>query len=268
MKKATLLVLLAMILLASCENIEDNTPALQGEIDSSFFRANVALFTTDDNGRYLIQGADALETVTLAVTSNNEGTYLLGGNSSNYASYEDIDGNVYTTNPLGGGEVRITTVEADGSLTGTFTFMGVKAGIDTVYVSRGLFAQVPAGVNNDDDDGGSNTNDGTIGADINGSPFTPLSVSATDTGNSIIILGSTNSNSIVIQMPDTIEEGTYNLPSGGIQANYTADGTSNQASSGSLTIDAHDPAAGTISGSFNFQAGPFSVTSGYFEVEY
>lgn len=268
MKKSAFLLLLAIISLASCENIEDNTPALQGEIDSTFFRANVALFTTDDQGRYIIQGADARETVNLIVSANVEGTYLLGGSSNNFGIYEDVDGNVYSTSPSGNGEVIINQVNADGSLTGTFAFMAVREGIDTVFVSRGLFAEVPPGVNNDDDGGSNTNNDGTIGADVNGTPFAPITVSATNTGNSIVILGASSTSSIAIQFPGDVEAGTYNLPSSGFQATYTEAGSSNQASSGSITVDAHDPAAGTLSGSFSFQAGATSVTSGYFDVTY
>ncbi len=268
MKKTVFLLLLAIISLASCENIEDNTPALQGEVDSSFFKASIALFTTDGSGGYVIQGSDARKTISLGLSANGVGTYILGGGSSNYGTYEDVNGNIYSTNPLGNGEVHINSVNPDGSLTGTFAFMAVRPGIDSVYVSRGLFAEVPPGVNNDDDGGSNNTNDGTIGAEVNGNPFTPLTVSATDTGNSIIILGSTSSSSIVLQFPGDVTAGTYNLPSGGFQATYTESGSSNQASSGSITVDVHNPGAGILSGSFSFQAGSNSVTAGYFDVTY
>lgn len=268
MKKTAFLLLLAIISLASCENIEDNTPALQGEVDSSFFKASIALFTTDGSGGYVIQGSDARKTISLGLSGNGVGTYILGGSSNNYATYEDINGNIYSTNPLGNGEVRINNVESNGSLTGTFAFMAVRPGIDTVFVSRGLFAEVPPGVNNDDDGGSGTNNDGTIGADVNGTPFTPLTVSATDTGNSIVILGASSSNSIALQFPGDVAVGTYNLPSGGFQATYTESGSSNTASSGTITVDVHDPASGTLSGSFSFQAGSNSVTSGFFDVTY
>ena len=107
-----------------------------------------------------------------------------------------------------------------------------------------------------------------IGADVNGNPFTPITVSATDTGNSIIILGSGTTNSIVLQFPADVEAGTYNLPSSGFQATYTESGSSSAASSGSVTVEVHDPASGTLSGTFSFQAGSATVTSGYFDVTY
>lgn len=269
MKKYAILMLVALTAFASCENIEDNSPALQGEIDSTFFKASTALFITDGNGRYVIQGATARRTVSLGLSDNAEGTYNLGANGNNYASYEDENGNIYSTTPLGNGQVIITDVENDGSLTGTFSFMAVRPGIDTIYMSKGRFYQVPASVFNEDDDGGgSSTNDGTLSATIDGAPFTPITVNATDTGNSLIIIGTSSSLSILLQLPADIEAGTYNLPSAGIDATYTENGVSTDASSGSVTITAHDTAAGTISGTFSFQAGATGITSGAFDVTY
>ena len=135
--------MLVIVAFASCEDIESNSPALQGQVDSTFFKANTALITVGPNGEYLIQGLSFNEAITLRLNSVQEGAYNLGGMSSNYATYEDLDGNTYTTTPTAEGTVTITGTNAAGDITGNFGFMAIRPGIDTVRVSRGFFYEVP-----------------------------------------------------------------------------------------------------------------------------
>lgn len=267
MKKYILLLLLAVISFASCENTEDNSPALQGEVDSVFFKAYASFVTEDGTGRYLIQGLSAVKTITLAVSSLSEGTYAFGLGSNNYATYEDNTGNTYTTNPLGGGLVNITATSSTGAVSGNFEFSAMIPGIDTVYVNKGKFYEVPLGVASDTDDT-PNNNDGTLSAEVNSIPFNPVTISAVNTGNSIAILASTSSNSLLLRMPITVEAGDHTLPSAGFQATYTEGGNSQDAGSGTISVASHDPVARTISGSFNFVAGANQVSSGIFDVAY
>jgi Family of unknown function (DUF6252) len=266
MKKYILPLLLVIIGFSSCENTEDNSPALQAEIDSIFFKANTSFTTLSSDGRYLIQGLSANKTITLSIGSNQEGVYVLGTNPSNYAVFEDAYGNGYTTNPLGNGTVTLTQVGTNGELSGTFEFMAVRPGVDTVFVSRGLFYDVPGGTV-EEDDGGTN-NDGTLSALVNNIPFDPSMVTGTDTGNSIIVSGTTSSNSILIRVPVTVEPGDYTLPMNGFQATYAQNGAGQDATDGVITITSHDTTANHIIGTFTFQAGANLVTSGQFDVNY
>lgn len=266
MKKFIIPLLLVIIGFSSCENTEDNSPAFQAEIDSIFFKANTSFLTLNAEGRYLIQGLSANKTITLSIGSNQEGVYALGTNPANYAVYEDAYGNGYTTNPLGTGTVTLTRVGDNGEMSGNFEFMAVRPGIDTVFVSRGLFFDVPNGTV-EEDDGGSN-NDGTLSALVNNIPFDPTLVSATDTGNSIIVSGTTSTNSILLRVPVAVEPGEYSLPMSGFQATYAQNAAGQDATDGIIIITSHDTSANNIKGTFSFQAGSNLVTSGQFDVNY
>ncbi len=268
MKKFILPLLLVIIAFASCENIESNSPSMQGEVDSSFFKANTALITVGPDGEYLIQGISYSEAITLRLSSVSEGSYALGGFSANYATYEDLEGNVYTTTPTAEGTVTISGTNAAGDITGSFGFTAIRPGVDTVRVSRGTFFEVPFSVLSDPGDDDDSNNDGTLGATVNTVPFNPITVAAVNTGNSIIIQALTASNSILLRMPITVEVGNYSLPMGGFQATYTEGTNTSEATQGSITVSAHDMAAGTISGTFNFVAGSNEVNSGQFSVTY
>lgn len=266
MKKYILPLLLIIIGFSGCENTEDNSPALQAEIDSAFFKANTSFLTVNAEGRYLIQGLSANKTITLSIGSNQEGVYVLGTNPDNYAVYEDANGNGYTTNPLGNGMVTLTNIGNNGEMSGTFEFMAVRPGIDTVFVSRGLFFDVPNGTV-EEDDGGSN-NDGTLSALVNNIPFDPTVISGTNTGNSIIVSGTTATNSILLRVPVEVEPGEYALPMSGFQATYAQNAAGQEATDGLITITSHDTSTNNIQGTFSFQAGLNEVTSGQFNVNY
>lgn len=267
MKKYILPLLLVIIGLAGCENTEDNSPALQAEIDSLFFRSNTTFQTANPDGRFIIQGLSANKTLTISIGGNQEGVYTLGTLDANYAVYEDALGNSYATNPLGNGTVTLTNVGSNGEMSGTFEFMAVLPGIDTVFVSKGIFFDVPSGVIDDDDDQGG-VNDGTFSALVNNVPFDPATVTATDTGNSIIVSGTTTSTSILIRVPVAVEPGAYDLPMNGFQATYAQSAAGQEATDGLITITVHDTSTKNIQGTFSFQAGLNEVTSGEFNVNY
>lgn len=266
MKKYILPLLLAIIGFSSCENTEDNSPALQAEIDSVFFKANTSFLSANADGRFIIQGLSANKSLTISIGGEQEGVYTLGTIASNYAVYEDAYGNAYSTNPLGSGTVTLTHVGDNGEMSGTFEFMAIRPGIDTVFVSRGLFYDVPNGVIEEDDQGG--VNDGTFNALVNDVPFDPATVAATDTGNYIIVSGTTTSISILIRVPVDVTPGDYTLPMNGFQATYAQNAIGQDASEGIITIVSHDTGANNIRGTFSFQAGLNQVTSGTFDVNY
>ncbi|MDT0556365.1 DUF6252 family protein [Patiriisocius hiemis] len=267
MKQIITLLLLVTVFTSCEENIQDNTPAMQGSINEEFFRANDSRGTLNEDGSFLIQGINGVETMTLRLREFRRTTYQLGGNSSNYATFEDKNGNVYSTDPLGSGEIVLrspSTVES-GLAYGDFKFMAVRPGIDTIFVDKGFFFEVPFGNGEDDDD---TVNAGSFVADIDGVTFNPFTVSAVDTGNSIVILASTSNINITISVPNDVTPANYSLPMTGFTATY-ADGTiTESANSGTIIVLEHDTATNEIKGTFAFETDSKSISLGQFNVVY
>ena len=77
MKKYALL-LFAAITFISCEDIQDNSPGLQSEINDVFFRANDARAEKSGQGSYVIQGYTQDEIITLRIAKPFAGIYEVG----------------------------------------------------------------------------------------------------------------------------------------------------------------------------------------------
>jgi len=92
--------------------------------------------------------------------------------------------------------------------------------------------------------------------------------SAADTGNSIVIIGSANSNSITLGVPVDITSGSYEIPAAGFIASYTVDQLKEDAVEGTIIIVEHDTANKTIKGTFSFKTASYIVSVGQFNVIY
>ena len=82
-------------LLFSCgDEIEFNTPAVQGNKDGDLWRAE--FYAADiDFGGFLVEGGIGLERVQLVTQIDSRGTFELGGDSPNRALFKDAQGVVY-----------------------------------------------------------------------------------------------------------------------------------------------------------------------------
>lgn len=270
--KPFILLLFASIVLVSCQSTEQRDPALQAEVDSVFFNAFDSRVTESEDGTILIQGITQNETLTLKVAGLEVDVYELGGNSENYASFENRNGDTYYTNPNGEGEVVISNWNLDAqTITGSFKFTAMIEGIDTIAVQKGIFFEAPYGFGINDT-GGSNgdpsTNAGTFVAYIDGNPFNPFNVSAVESGEDIVITGSTTNRSIEITVPLTIEEGNVVLPAAGVELKYQDLDGEQEAISGNLIIFSHTPSDNKIKGTFSFQTADKVVSLGQFNVIY
>lgn len=255
------LFLFAIITLISCNDIQENSPAFQGEVDNIFFKALDAQVIENEDGTFIVQGISLNETVTLKISSPQDGTYILGGESSNFATYENSSGYVYTTNPEGEGKVIVTSDTLVNALSGTFNFTAILSGQDTLTISNGIFFEIPySGTNSDVA--------GSFSAKIDGTPFIPFTISAIDTGNSIVIIGSANSNSITLGVPVDITTGLYDIPATGFIASYSVDQVSENAEEGTIIIIEHDTANKTIKGTFSFKTASYIISVGQFNVTY
>ena len=251
MKKFFLLLFVGVLAFSSCENVEDNSTVIQAEVDSVFFKSFDAIGTRLEDGSITMQGITDNEILTLHISDVQLGAYTLGGGSPNYATFEDSNGNIYTTNPNGEGVINLTDrCISCGWLSGDFRFSAILNGLDTTYVTKGVFFDVSFGAGDDD-----SPNAGSFSAQINETPFTPISVSAVDSGNSLLISGAETIKSIIIRVPIDVEVGNYSLPQAGFQASLAE-------------VVTHNVAARAISGSFSFVTSQNTVSEGQFNVTY
>lgn len=266
--KKLLLILLAIGLFTSCETVETNAPGFQANLEGIFFKANDSKGIKREQNSYTIQGITENEIITIKVKKSKVGTYLFGGNSESFATFEDKNGNVYSTNPEGSGEVTITARNTSQQyLTGSFKFTSVLPGLDTLIINRGVFFEVPYDFNvNDDDDVPNNTE--LFIAQINGNPFNPFTINALGDPNKIIITASTSTKEIRLRIPIDAETGNYVLPSQGYSATYTNNGNLEDAESGFIYVLENNTTERFIKGSFGFNTASSTIEEGIFEVEY
>ncbi|TDI81278.1 MAG: hypothetical protein E2O83_01245 [Bacteroidetes bacterium] len=268
MKRIFLLLFAAILAFSSCENLEDNSPALQGVIDSTFYRANDVRGQQNDDGSFTLQGINQDQQLTLIINSAQLGTYQLGEGQSNFASFKDADGNVYSTSPNGEGEIILTDrCLSCGWLTGTFRFSGIRLGIDTIAVHKGFFYQVSFLEGGLIGDGGV-VNSGGLVAEIDQILFHATTVFAEEVNNSIQITGTTNSESIFIQVPNDVGTGAYELPATGTIANYTIQDITEEALSGQIFVTFFDPIERRIMIGFRFRTENHNIVNGGINVHY
>lgn len=265
--KNLLLLAFAVVLLFSCTEIETNNPAFQGSIDNIYFKATDSRALQNADGSYSIQGVTVDETMTLKISSNSVGTYVVGGTSSNYATLENSLGIIYSTNPEGFGEVIVTSSDTSSNLiSGTFNFTAMVPGIDTIRVHNGVFYEVR--YSGEDGGDGEIPNAGTLNAMVGGNEFSSLSVTAQDNGSSIVLLGTNNSSAILLKVPVGVENGTYDLPGISFYASYTLGSDEEDATSGTIIITSHDAVAKTLVGTFYFTTEQHTIEEGQFDVTY
>lgn len=153
MRKITTLVL-TFLLLASCGNeIEFNSPAMQGNKDGELWRAEY--YSADiDFGGFLIEGGNNIETIQLVTSNDSPGIYTLGGESASVAIFKSVNGTVYSTanapDPSlsvypSDGEINIKSVSNTDPkvITGTFWFNAYTADGQTVNFNEGVFYKIP-----------------------------------------------------------------------------------------------------------------------------
>ncbi|MEZ4858425.1 MAG: DUF6252 family protein [Flavobacteriaceae bacterium] len=266
MKNLFLLLFVALIAFSSCENVEKNGAVIQANVDSLFFKSFDAVGAQLEDGSITMQGLTDNQIITLHINQTELGTYRVGGDRGNYATFEDSNGRVYLTNPYGEGEINLTDrCISCGLLTGNFRFTAILPGIDTLYVDKGIFFDVPFGVGEDID----NPNAGSFSAAVDGAPFNPVTVGAVASGNSLLISGVTLSSTIIIRLPLDVSVGNYSLPQAGYQATYSVGASSQNAILGNISVITHNTAARTLSGSFSFVTSENNtITEGQFNVTY
>jgi len=154
-RTAFILVFLAIFLgLSSCEDVEFNTPAIQGQKNGDFWKAETYVADIDFGG-FVIEGKSSKERLQLITTNDTRGTYNLGIDSGNVAIYVDAKGKVYSTKNAPdtsvflyppSGEIIVKDIDNDDPMgvIGTFWFNAYNAdGTEVVNFNRGVFYKVP-----------------------------------------------------------------------------------------------------------------------------
>ena len=144
--KNVMLLLLAAILLQSCENVESNSVALQANIESDFFKAYSAYGIMDeDNLSVTITGLSDNQELVLHTYWRGVQEYTLGADAQSYAMFKDAEGNEYRTDSEGSsGSITITSRSDNRKeISGKFNFRSVLPGKDTIAVHKGIFYAVP-----------------------------------------------------------------------------------------------------------------------------
>ncbi|HET8804158.1 MAG TPA: DUF6252 family protein [Aequorivita sp.] len=263
--KNVVFLLLAALLLISCEDKKVNEVAFQAKVDNRLYTSEDARAALNEDGSVTIQGFTNDESMTLYLSRLAEGNFAIGEGFTNYAVYEDMGGNIYTTNPNGEGVVTISELnENNKTLSGIFNFNAYLPGIDTISVSKGTLFNVSYTGGDIPDP----TNAGTFSAKVDGNTFLPITVTSRDTGNTIITSGNTANATIAISVVSNVEPGEYTLPRGGFGAKYQDVNGPETTEEGVITIIEHNIANKTIKGTFSFLTNRTEITEGQFDVEY
>jgi hypothetical protein len=142
--------LILAFLFIACEHTEDNSPSLQANIETVFFKAitSDALVTEDGSKEFItITGLAENQEMTLHFRWQGHKTYDFGPESDNYASFITAEGLDYNTNTEGSyGEITITKRNYRTNppyISGEFNFTSIVPGLDTITIHRGNFYKVP-----------------------------------------------------------------------------------------------------------------------------
>jgi hypothetical protein len=153
--KKLLILALAIFSMVSCgDDIEFNSPAMQGKKDGTNWKAVSYRGYVNDNRKSIITGNNNYETINLQVSSFAVGTYLLGESNSNIATLIDSNLNEYSTNNLPDQDIELYPPDGiieitefnptNNSITGKFWFNAYSAsGTETVNFSQGIFYNIP-----------------------------------------------------------------------------------------------------------------------------
>lgn len=262
-----MLFLFAAVALIGCDDVQNNSPALQASLNDEFYKSTDVRAQLRPDGTFVIQGMTDLEKLTITLSGSSEGLYTLDGNGTNRAVFEDFLGSIYTTRPFGNGEVVIEN-SADNTFSGTFKFNAYRYGLDTLNAQQGHFYKVPIlGEPIEDDD----DQPMELAALVDGDNFNPSIITAVTEDNTIVIRGANQNNAITLRVPSEINTGNYPIDNETITATYSLDGTQLITESGEIIISAHDTEFNIIAGTFSFQTGEpenIQITEGTFSVAY
>jgi len=156
MNKRVLFLYLIIIGAFGCsDQVEFNTPAIQGFKNGEVWKA-VYQAADIDFGGLVIEGGNNAETLLFVTVNDNRGTYTFGGDSPNEARFTDANGVVYSTKNAP--DPSVSVYPADGeivvqsfdnnvtpkTLTGIFWFNAYTSdGLNRINFNQGHVYRVP-----------------------------------------------------------------------------------------------------------------------------
>ena len=131
MKKLVPYFILLFAFISCQDDVKFNNPAFEGQKDNVFWRAIDSKAILAANGSLSIEGYTRNEKLILKTTSKNPGSYILGINNLNTATYvlEGVSPKIIfmTGIDIGNGEIVIEEYDAvNNTVTGTFKFKAVN----------------------------------------------------------------------------------------------------------------------------------------------
>lgn len=153
MKKLFLIIVLLFAFISCQDEVKFNNPSFQGSKDNIFWRAVDYKAIIAPSGSLQIEAYTRDETVTLKTTSTNPGTYFLGIDNLNTATYvlTEASGSTTFSTGFGVGDGQIVIKEYDPiakTITGTFKFNAENtstnpSAIPVLNFQYGVFYKVP-----------------------------------------------------------------------------------------------------------------------------
>lgn len=152
MKKIFSLIVL-LVALSSCEeDVKFNNPTVQGLKDDVLWRAVQFSATQTQNGALTVTATNGFETLTLKAQSSAPGTYELGINETNKASFvfssPEFNASYQTGTGIGDGELIISALPTEtnvaaGYITGNFRFNAFDGEGNSLNFRDGVFYKIP-----------------------------------------------------------------------------------------------------------------------------
>lgn len=149
MKNRFVFLLFIVALLGCSDQLEFNTPAIQGYKDGVTWKA-VYQAADIDFGGLVIEGGNNVEKLLFVTVDDGRGTYTFGENSPNEARFKDANGEIYSTKNApdpslsvypADGEIVIQSFDNNATpktLTGTFWFNAYTAdGLKRINFNEG-----------------------------------------------------------------------------------------------------------------------------------
>lgn len=269
MKRLILLASICVFAFGCSDDVETNTPVIQGSVNEVFFRAKNATATLNEDGSLKLIGKSSEQIITLQTASFETGQYTLGAAPANEATFTDFAGSIYIAGSgAGDGMIEITKYEA-GTVSGAFHFNALNNGVgDTLNFQKGVFFEVP--ITNLNPNEGGETDKDFITADIGETPFDAEVVVSQNNLDNIQITGSTQTVSISLTFPSDVTAGSYPLASSGqYVASYLVGSISDEVDTGELIITKNDTTAKIVEGEFSFTTvSGIEISNGKFSISY
>jgi len=270
--KKFLLLISFLVTFFNCSNeLKFNEHAFQATKNNEFWKASEFSITVSEDGLLSLVGTFKDEAVVLNVESAEPGIYSLGTNSNSTATYVDDEGQGFTTEYHGNGEIVIERYDpVEQTFTGSFRFNAHSFSGEVANFINGVFYQVPLVVKPEI------VNEGELKASIDDSQLNADEVAALNENGMIEVQGiDADGSYIKLYIPETTLVGSYNLNEQSDSGTYAVYGYSNGTTSiaqfGTLFLNEHDLTSGMIKGSFTFTTllpNSVSVENGSFTAYY